>query len=274
MKKRLIAGMMISAAMLPVFASAQTTNVQAQIQALLSQIQALQLQLRTLIASSTANIGVPNMEGNLPPGQLGKALCIRLGRDLRVGSQGEDVRTLQEMLREDRESGFSGNPTGFFGPLTAKAMMKFQTRMGIASSTTGTVGSLTRGFFERRCGEGLRDKEDNDEKRRAVAGEITAVATSSITVKAGDNASRVVNITASTTIKVISAATSTPTTGSMTDLTVGKRVSAVGTPNSDGSLTATEIKVGTIPSLQKPMKGPRFDNRGKRMMEDDDGDDD
>ena len=67
------------------------------------------------------------------------------------------------MLGEDSENGFHGSPTGFFGPLTAQAMMKFQMRMGIASSTTGSVGPMTRGFFERECG------------RVSVAGKATAV---------------------------------------------------------------------------------------------------
>ncbi|MDE1924807.1 MAG: peptidoglycan-binding protein [Patescibacteria group bacterium] len=88
------------------------------------------------------------------PGQEGKSACIALTRNLGIGSQGDDVKSLQEMLAADPESGFEATTTGFFGPLTARAMMRFQENNSIASSTDGSVGPLTRGFFERHCGEG------------------------------------------------------------------------------------------------------------------------
>ena len=279
MHKRIIAGAVVAAAMLPVLTSAQT-DVAAQMQSLLSQIQALQLQLKNLVASSSVGVMMKRDGENIPPGQVAKAMCIQLARNLRAGTSGDDVRSLQEMLREDKENGFMGTATGFFGPLTARAMAKFQMRMGIASSSDGSVGPLTRGYFERACGKGLGKQDDDAEKSRKIAGEITAVATSSITIKSGNGNSRVVNITASTTIQVYAAATSTPTTGTMADLTVGKPASAMGTPNADGSLTALEVKVGMgveIMSPPKPLiKMLKFDHRGKKLMEkmmDDDSDD-
>ena len=271
MQKRIIAGAIIAAAMLPVLASAQTADVKTQMQALLSQIQALQLQLKNLMASSSVGVMMKRDGDNMPPGQVAKAMCIQLARNLRVGMSGDDVRSLQEMLREDKENGFMSNATGFFGPMTARAMAKFQMRMGITSSTDGAVGPLTRGYFERTCGKGLGKTDDDADKSRKIAGEITAVTTSSITIKSGNGDSRLVNITASTTIQVYSAATSTPTIGTMADLTVGKRASAAGTPNADGSLTALEVKVGMgveITSPPKPLiKMLKFDHRGKKLME-------
>ena len=64
---------------------------------------------------------------------------------------------LQVMLKSDSENDFDVNPTGVFGPITKHAMMKFHVRMGIAASSTtdGSVGPLTRGFFNRACGKGL-----------------------------------------------------------------------------------------------------------------------
>src|SRR3989338_11310739 len=183
MNKKLVAGVMMVSIMLPSLVFAQT-DVRSQIESLMSQIRTLQAQLHTLLqeaASSTkAKLGVP-------PGQLSKAMCIRLGRNLRHGIEGEDVRALQEWLLEDKENSFIGRPTGFFGPLTARAMARFQTGMGIPSTTDGSVGPLTRGFFERQCGKGLSD--DDGDKRGKVAGEITAVATSSITVGKGEGKS-------------------------------------------------------------------------------------
>ncbi len=95
--------------------------------------------------------------GGMPPGQYGKMMCIKLTRDLKVGSQGDDVRKLQDLLAQDPSTGFTASSTGHFGPMTLKAMMKFQMNNAISSQATGAVGPLTRGFFERACGKGLGD---------------------------------------------------------------------------------------------------------------------
>jgi len=114
----------------------------------------------------TVSVPVPRPEKMMPPGQVAKAVCIKLLRDLRVGSQGEDVKGLQKMLLEDHTTGFEGSATGFFGPKTAEAVKRLQMINNIASSTTGNVGPMTRGFFERRCGKGL---EKGEEKMPSVS---------------------------------------------------------------------------------------------------------
>jgi peptidoglycan hydrolase-like protein with peptidoglycan-binding domain len=263
--KRVFAGVVAAGLLLPITSFAQTADTQAQAKSLMEQIQALQLQLKTLLGSSTPHMNKP--DGMMPPGQMMKAYCIELKRDLKVGSQGDDVRKLQEMLADDPETGFRGKPTGFFGPLTATAMAKYQMRMGIASSTDGRVGPMTRGFFERRCGKGLG--MDDMMRGAAVRGEITAASASSITVKQKEGETRVVNIAASTTIKVLTG-TGAPSTGTMADLTVGKMVMAEGEKNADGSLTARMITVGMLPPPgqerperpERPMMPP-----GRGMMD-------
>ena len=277
MHKRFVSGAIAIAMLLPALASAQTVSVsadvQAQVQSLLSQIQALQMQLKTLLASSTATMKerMDTMEDRMSPGQKGRMTCIMLNRNLRVGAQGDDVKRLQEILKEENENGFNAEATGFFGPMTARAIAKFQTRMGISPSADGSVGPMTRGFFERACGKGLDGNKGPDEDMRGkIRGEITAVSGMSITVKAGDENSRVVNITGSTTIQIFATATSTPVVGTMADLTVGKKVAAMGTANSDGSLTAVEIKVGMMPPPPPPIMEKikqifKFDTRGKMM---------
>ena len=125
------------------------------VQAVLNHTAKPETLVRTGVSSTTPQ--------RLPPGQVAKMACITLSRNLGVGSRGDDVRRLQEMLAEDSESGFHAPATGFFGPLTAKAMMRFQMHNGIATSTTGYIGPLTRGFFERRCGKGL-DKGSGDHR--------------------------------------------------------------------------------------------------------------
>lgn len=69
-----------------------------------------------------------------------------LARHLSYGSNGEDVKTLQQFLINNRFLA-SGNSTGFFGPLTKAALQKYQIQSGIADNGSpgfGTVGPATR----------------------------------------------------------------------------------------------------------------------------------
>lgn len=269
---KMVAGMLLVGMTIPVIASAETSTngglsaeTQAQIQTLLTQIKALQTQLKNIVASSTPSKGWSNGTSTgqwMPPGQIGKAACIALSRNLRQGDQGEDVKSLQQLLKEDGDNGFTGTPTGFFGPLTARAMIKFQMKNGIASSTDGAVGPLTRGFFERRCGKGLDEKQGKmpgDSMGMAVRGTISTNNTSSITIQTNAGP-LIVHITGSTTIKIF-VGTSTPTIGSISDLTVGKNVVAEGKRNADGSMLAKMIGVGdNVPMMKMEddeHKGPQ-----------------
>jgi peptidoglycan hydrolase-like protein with peptidoglycan-binding domain len=86
-------------------------------------------------------------------GGMGAMRCLPIMRNLSQGASGDDVTSLQQTLVDD---GFlsASSTTGFFGPLTARAVMQMQVRFGIASSSTGFVGPLTRGFLRGGCGEG------------------------------------------------------------------------------------------------------------------------
>lgn len=66
---------------------------------------------------------------------------VELTRRLATGTQGEDVRALQILLALDHEVYPEGVITGFFGPLTTKAVMKFQKKHGIEQ--VGFVGPKT-----------------------------------------------------------------------------------------------------------------------------------
>ncbi len=216
--------------------------------------------------------------GGMPPGQMSKMACLSLSRDLGPGSHGDDVKQLQQLLSDDKDTGFNAQTTGVFGPATSKAMRKFQLKNGIASSGTGKVGTMTRSFFERSCGKGLTmgstTSNSGDQNGHmpmpvgvGMSGTITAVSTSSITVQNRDGKSVMVFINSSTTIKVFTPpATSTnststtttppqppttpPTPGTISDLMVGKIVSIEGTVLSEGTVTARNIMVGLVlPSL-------------------------
>ncbi len=110
---------------------ATVEELQAQINALLAQLNALQAQLAALTGGETG--GVP-------------AACtgITFTRDLTEGMSGADVKCLQALLNVTPQ-------TGYFGPLTKSAVIKFQednaasilTPLGLTSGT-GYVGAKTR----------------------------------------------------------------------------------------------------------------------------------
>ncbi len=85
--------------------------------------------------------------------------CAFLIRSLKRGHQGEDVKKLQEYLKESGD--FSDDATGYFGPKTEEALKRLQARHNVVSSgdadTTGygALGPKTRSVLMERCKEGL-----------------------------------------------------------------------------------------------------------------------
>jgi hypothetical protein len=81
-----------------------------------------------------------------------------------------------------------------------------------------------------------------------VGGEILSKDDSSITIKLQDGGSKIVFVSDST--QVMKSAT-----GSLADLSVGQQVSANGTSNTDGSISATTVSVRPAgePSLPAPV---------------------
>lgn len=58
-------------------------------------------------------------------------VTLELLKNLGQGASGDDVKTLQALLAGDSEIYPEGKITGFFGPLTVKALKKFQAKHGI-----------------------------------------------------------------------------------------------------------------------------------------------
>jgi hypothetical protein len=105
---------------------AQTTSdLQAQIAALLAQINSLQSQLTTT-KTNTLN-------------------SYNFTKDLTLGSKGSDVSALQQMLIDGGFLKISA-PTGTFGPMTKVALGKWQASVGI-SPTSGYFGPKSRAFL-------------------------------------------------------------------------------------------------------------------------------
>ena len=128
----LIAGVLL----VPNTQKAQAATIEemlTQIQALMVQVQELQKQLNTI-------------RGDIKE-------VIKDG--LREGMTDEDIKKIQELLATDSSIYPEGKVTGFFGPLTRQAIMRFQARHGATS--TGLIDSETRELLEEYLHEGFGD---------------------------------------------------------------------------------------------------------------------
>jgi|GEM_PF-1909378 len=72
---------------------------------------------------------------------------MKITRRLRLGSAGDDVKILQEMLATDSEIYPEGKITGYFGPMTDKAIRRFQEKHELES--VGEVGPKTQEILNR-----------------------------------------------------------------------------------------------------------------------------
>ncbi|MFY9462445.1 MAG: peptidoglycan-binding protein [Candidatus Sungiibacteriota bacterium] len=76
------------------------------------------------------------------PAPVAPAVSATFGSDLALGSRGDDVTRLQQLLASDPSIYPEGSVTGYFGSLTVKAVRAFQAKYGI--SQLGRVGPATR----------------------------------------------------------------------------------------------------------------------------------
>ncbi len=124
-----------------------------------------------------------------------------------------------------------GGGAGFFGG------MQYQ------KGQRGSFGQFANGQFGPRGGSGANGAGGRFRNGNGVVGDILSVDNNSITVKLPDGSSKIVLMTSATSINKAAQ-------GSVSDLAVGTRVAAFGTPNSDGSVTATNVQINPI------MRGP------------------
>lgn len=143
-----IAGILVlSASAVARPASAQTLDgLQTQLQQLLARIADLTNQLNILKAQEGGNT-MPT-----PTQSIGAQhrVCSVLSRNLSQGMSGQDVTALQEFLRD--QGHFSADVTGYFGPVTAAAVARWQASQGLEA--VGVVGPLTRERIKKWCGGG------------------------------------------------------------------------------------------------------------------------
>lgn len=157
MAKKTFAGLIIglvvlfSVGVLP--ASALTVDeIQSQIQSLLSRITELTSQLNILRGQTETGVGT-SVSGSIMPSK--HRVCTVLYRNLSQGTRGDDVTSLQEFLQS--EGHLSANATGYFGPLTAQAVAKWQSSQGV--SAVGHFGPMSRERIKVWCGGGWNNSE-------------------------------------------------------------------------------------------------------------------
>lgn len=122
MIKKFLAAALVVGVMAPAFAFAETSASTSSIQALLEQIKTLQAQI--------VQIQQQQLQA-----------YVSLAVTLKQGDSGENVKILQQLLAQDKDIYPEGRISGFYGPLTAQAIKRFQKRHGFEQ--VGNVGPKT-----------------------------------------------------------------------------------------------------------------------------------
>ncbi len=147
-------------------------QLQAQAQALLNQITALQAQLGGGVAG---NPGI-NTGGGVV---LNSSSCPLVGRSLKRGVSGDDVRRLQQFLARDTSIYPEAIVSGYYGALTEKAVQRWQVKYNIVSSGTpestgyGVVGPRTAAAVALLCTTGSYGGIPGPSVQAPVGGFIT-----------------------------------------------------------------------------------------------------
>lgn len=157
----LVVGGLLLGTVFPTFASAQTSlqdnlkkiqELTAQIQALQSQILGLQQQQTQLQVSTNAAV-------------------LEIIQGLKEGSEGDQVTLLQTLLAAEAGIYPEGKITGFFGPLTRRALQRFQSTHGLEA--VGFVGPKTRAELNKLLKQSFKEiKNLQDEVDDDIADEI------------------------------------------------------------------------------------------------------
>lgn len=147
----------------PLTTHAQTNSSPA-LDTLISQVDSLRARLHTILSDATPTpaLELPLESGKLPTASVQQAApaaapvsiptCDEtiITRTLIYGVRGREVEILQKILSAD-DSEYTAGITGYFGPSTRAAVIRFQAKYGIATSSDGTVGPRTRAFISSHC---------------------------------------------------------------------------------------------------------------------------
>ena len=121
------------------------------------------------------------------------------------------------------------------------AMLGLNFGASIATTTPATVATTTPEHGGMRGG--------------FVMGSIAVLNDNGFTLSLVDGSTKTVTLTATTTIQSYATASSTPTTITTDQLSVGEQVFVIGMPAPDGSITARVVRTGTFPTIMSHGKG-------------------
>ena len=116
----------------PVFAEDNESSLQELIQTMRQRIEELRAQieeLRIQLRERSQEVNQIREENKEIKGEIKEQLSLI--KQLRKGMRGSDVTLLQEILATDSEIYPEGLVTGYFGPLTERAVKRFQKKMGV-----------------------------------------------------------------------------------------------------------------------------------------------
>ena len=146
------------------------TSLEVQIAELLKQVATLKAKIQVLEGTNTSLTN-----------ELTK---LKLESQLRVGAEGDDVRTLQKLLASDTSIYPEGLVTGFFGSLTENAVRRFQAKVKLEQvgavgpetlarineilSATGATGQIPSGFLGSRVKIKIEMKNGKEEVKIEV----------------------------------------------------------------------------------------------------------
>src|SRR5579859_381866 len=105
--KKGLAGAFVAASLLLPLVTQAATLTSDQVNAVVNLLQSFNANSDTISQVQKILTYQPSpTAAGMPPGQVGKSLCITLNRNLGVGSQGDDVKNLQQLLSQDPNTGF------------------------------------------------------------------------------------------------------------------------------------------------------------------------
>jgi hypothetical protein len=118
------------------------------------------------------------------------------------------------------------------------------TRLGLthtSSMPAGNTGTTTPRQFGVRGG--------------FVTGSIEVLNDNGFTLTLSDGTTKDIDLTATTTIQNFTSTSSTPTTITSDQLSVGEQVQVIGSPEDDGSINARFVRTGTLPTMHAGGQG-------------------
>lgn len=172
MKKSLIGGLFATAvlALGLTTQAAQLTN--DQISAILNLLKSFNADSATVLNVQSALTGTVASSTPVGLGNGNAGGIIMLAHMLRQGMSGDEVKLLQTLLASDTDVYPEGLITGTFGPLTTKAVAKFQKKHGL--DQVGFVGPRTLEQLNKDLENNPLDREDgdNDGKKERLCAKV------------------------------------------------------------------------------------------------------